>query len=311
MGCDKIRAMKRLLIVASAASFLVLPLSAQDWKGMGRLFGRVMDSSGKPIEGASVKLDSPSRGGGTTVTTDKKGNWAYQGLVACTWSVEIKADGFSPLTAHVAMSSEQARMAPLDVKLDKPKGPPPELVEALKVGDAAFAAGSWAEARTAYDKVAVIRPDLAPKLYPRFARIYAAEKNTEKALEYLQKSIDEDPSNQQLRLVAASSAIDAGMADKALEFLAAVDDTKVSGPDAYYDLGVGFLRKNDAENAVTYFTKAIAKDPKIVEAYYWRGISYVQARKLPEAKADMERVVALEPSGPTGDKAKKALEQLK
>ena len=68
---------------------------------------------------------------------------------------------------------------------------------------------------------------------------------------------------------------------------------------------------NDATNAAEYFTKALAKDPKLVDAYYWRGISYVQQRKMAEAKADMQRVVELEPAGPTSDKAKKALEQLK
>ena len=278
---------------------------------MGRLSGRVMDAAGKPVEGASVKLDCPKRGGGTTLTTDKKGQWAYQGLTACTWDIEIKAQGFSTMTAGAAMVSEEQRMAPIDVKLEKPKGPPPELVEAIKTGDAAFAASSWAEARVAYEKVATLRPDLAVKLYPRLARIYAAEKNTDKALEYLQKAIDDDPSNQQMKLVAASSAMDAGLSEKALAFLATVDDTKVTSGDGYFDIAVGFLRKNDAPNAADYFTKALAKDPKLVDAYYWRGISYVQQRKMAEAKADMLKVVELEPTGPTSDKAKKALEQLK
>ena len=303
--------MKRLLISAAAAAVLVSPIFAQDWKGMGRLAGRVMDADGKPVEGASVKLDCPSRGGGTTVKTDKKGNWAFLGLAACTWSIEIKAEGFSAMTTGAAMASDQLRMNPIDVKLEKPKGPPPELVEAIKAGDAAFAASSWAEAQVAYEKVVALRPDLAARLYPRLARIYAGEKNNEKALEYLQKSIDADPSNQQMKLVAANAALDAGLADKALEFLAAVDDAQVAGGDAYFDIAVGFLRKGDAANAAAYFTRALAKDPKIVEAYYWRGISYVQLQKMAEAKADMQKVVELEPTGPTAEKAKKALEQLK
>ena len=145
----------------------------------------------------------------------------------------------------------------------------------------------------------------------RLARIYAAEKNTEKALEYLQKAIDVDPSNQQMKLVAANAAMDAGFADKALAFLSTIDDTKITNGDGYFDLAVGFLRRSDAPNAVEYFTRALAKDPKIVEAYYWRGVAYVQQQKLAEAKADMQKVVELDPAGPNGEKAKKALEQLK
>jgi len=296
-----------LLAVALAA-----PLQAQDWKGMGRLFGKVTDAAdNKPIVGASVKLDCPSRGGGTTLTTDKKGSWAFQGLAACNWNVDVKAEGYEVRSITVPMGSEQARMAPVDLKLEKLKGPPPELVAALKSGDEAFAAQQWSVARESYEKVAIMRPDLAPQLYPRLARIYAAEKNTDKALEYLQKAIDVDPSNQQMKIVAANAAMDAGMADKALAFLATIDDTKITNGDGYFDLAVGFLRRNDSANAVEYFTKALGKDPKIVEAYYWRGVSYVQQQKLAEAKADMQKVVELDPAGPNGEKAKKALEQLK
>jgi predicted Zn-dependent protease len=304
------RRMKRLPLAFFAVA-LAAPLLAQDWKGMGRLFGKVTDADGKPLAGASVKLDCPSRGGGTTIVTDKKGNWAFQGLAACNWNLDIKADGFQVKSITVPMASEQARMTPVDVKLEKPKGPPPELVEALKSGDAAFAAQQWQTARENYEKVAGLRPDLAPQLYPRLARIYAAEKNTDKALEFLTKSIGADPNNQQMKIVAANAAMDAGLADKAMEFLASIDDAQVQNGDGYFDIAVGFLRRNDSPNAVNYFTKALAKDPKIVEAYYWRGISYVQQQKMAEAKADMQKVLELEPSGPNADKAKKALEQLK
>jgi tetratricopeptide (TPR) repeat protein len=306
----KMVVMKRLLFVLLAVT-LAAPLAAQDWKGMGRLFGKVADPDGKPVMGATVKLDCPSRGGGTTLTTDKKGQWAFQGLAACNWNVDIKAEGFSQKSLTVPMSSEQTRMLPVDVKLEKQKGPPPELVEALKKGDEAFAAQQWPIARENYEKVATMRPDLAPQLYPRLARVYGAEKNTDKALEYLQKSIEIDPSNQQMKLVAATAAMDAGMTEKALTFLSSVDDAKLPNGDGYFDIAVAFLRKNDAPNAVNFFTKAVTKDPKIVEAYYWRGIAYVQQQKMAEAKADMQKVLELEPSGPNADKAKKALDQLK
>ena len=48
-----------------------------------------------------------------------------------------------------------------------------------------------------------------------------------------------------------------------------------------------------------------------MEAYYWRGIAYVQQQKMAEAKADMQKVVELDPTGANGEKAKRALEQMK
>jgi Tfp pilus assembly protein PilF len=114
-----------------------------------------------------------------------------------------------------------------------------------------------------------------------------------------------------MKIVAANAAMDAGLADKALVFLAGIDDTKVTNGDGYFDIAVSFLRRSDSTNAVEYFTKALGKDPKIVEAYYWRGIAYVQQQKMAEAKADMQKVVELDPTGANGEKAKKALEQMK
>ncbi|MEO5763505.1 MAG: tetratricopeptide repeat protein [Vicinamibacteria bacterium] len=303
--------MKRLLFVLSALA-LSTPLVAQDWKGQGRLMGKVNDDTGKGLPGATVTFACPTAGnGGTSVVTDKKGQWSYTGFTACNWNLDIKAEGFQVRTLTVPLGSEQLRLLPIDVKLEKLKGPPPELVNALKAGDDAFKTEQWEAARTNYLKVSELRPDLGVQLYPRLARIYAAEKNTEKAIEYLQKSVDSDPSNQQLKIVAANAAMEAGMTDKALAFLATVDDAGLQNGDGYYDIAISFLRKSDSANAVAFFTKALAKDPKIVDAYYWRGISYVQQGKLAEAKVDMQKVVELDPTGPNGVKAKKALEGLK
>jgi hypothetical protein len=52
----------------------------------------------------------------------------------------------------VPLPSEITRIPPVEVKLDKPAGPPPELLEALTNGDAAFKAGRYAEARAEYEK---------------------------------------------------------------------------------------------------------------------------------------------------------------
>lgn len=302
--------MKRILFALSVAA-MATPLLAQDWKGMGRLLGRVTDLDGKPVVGAAVKLDCPSRGGGTTITTDKKGNWAYLGLAACTWNIDINAEGFLTRSIAVPMPSEQARMNPVDVKLEKPKGPPPELVEAVKNGDAAFAAQNWVAARENYEKILALRPDLGPQVYQKLAQAYAGEKNMAKAIEYLEMSITADPQRMDLRFAAAQSALESSLDEKGMELLKGLDDTLVKGPDGYFNLAVFFLRKSDIPNAIDYFTRAIAKDPKLGDAYYWRGMSYVRAGKIPEAKADMQKCVEVDPTGPNVEKAKKAIDQLK
>src|SRR5688500_5013851 len=77
-----------LALVLAAVS-----VRAQDWKGRGRREGRVLAPDGTPIEGATVKLENPERGGGPTMKTDKKGRWAYLGLVAGSWNIDVEAAG--------------------------------------------------------------------------------------------------------------------------------------------------------------------------------------------------------------------------
>ena len=96
-----------------------------------------------------------------------------------------------------------------------------------------------------------------------------------------------------------------------MDFLKGIDDAAVKGPDGYFNLAIYFLRKSDTQNAIAYFSKALAKDDKLGDAYYWRAMSYIRDGKLAEAKADMQKVLEVDPAGPNADKAKKALEQLK
>jgi len=302
--------MNRPLIALSLAA-LAAPLLAQDWKGAGRLQGRVTDPDGNGVAGASVKLDCPSRGGGVTVETDKKGNWAYLGLVGCRWDMEIKAAGFLDHVRVVNMVSDQMRMSPIDVRLEKPKGPPPELLSAVTKGDAAFEAKDWALARENYEKVLALRPDLGPQVYQKLALAYAGEKNTAKSIEYLELSIAAAPTRMDLRFAAAQIALKADLTDKALAILAGVDDAQLQNGDGYFDVAVEFLNKKDPANTVVFFTKALAKDPTVADTYYWRGRAYLQLQKLDEVKADLKKYVEMAPEGEHAAAAKGLLEQLK
>src|SRR4029078_684371 len=75
---------------------------AQDWKGSGRVEGRVLAPDGTPVVGATLKLVHTERKGGPTIKTDKKGRWAFLGLVAGTWNVDVEAAGYA--TAHVSVN---------------------------------------------------------------------------------------------------------------------------------------------------------------------------------------------------------------
>src|SRR5262245_38597051 len=222
------------LSLAAAILALAVPAGAQDWRGgQGRLEGKVLDPDGKPIEGASVKLELPGRGG-TTIKTNKKGQWAILGIAAGEWAVDIEAAGYQVKKITIPLSSESARVPPVEVKLEKAvaAGPPPEIMNALKNADAAFDAGRYAEARVEYEKALAdpkiaAQPQATKALHMRIARCLSQEGNIDKELEHLQALLDADPNDASVLNIMAQESIKAGKVDKGMELLSRLDPAQI------------------------------------------------------------------------------------
>jgi tetratricopeptide (TPR) repeat protein len=304
-----LRALVPSLVVAAV---MAVPAAAQDWKGQGRLEGKVTGPDGKPIEGATHKLDNPERGGGPTVKTDKKGKWAYLGLAAGNWNIDVEADGFTTRRISYALATETSRTA-IEIKLEKaaPKGPPPEVVAALAKADTAFKEGRFDEAVAEFERLLAMRPDLATEIHRQLGVAHIRLKNYPKALEHLQKVMDAEPANPQIRVIAGMAAVEGGLLDRGAEIHKGLDESAIKDPDVFFNIGVAFTNANRPEDAIVYFGKSIALDAAYVDGYFRRGIAYIQLGKNAEAKADLAKVVELKPTGPEADLAKKAIQQLK
>lgn len=303
----------RFIPIAVVATALAGPAAAQDWKGMGRMEGKVTDADGKAVPDVTVKLELPARGGGTTVKTDKKGKWAIAGIASGAWNIDLEAAGYVTKRITVNLPGELARIPPVVVQLEKakPTGPPPEVLEAVSKGDEAFKAGRYAEAREQYEKLLALRPDLGSILHKQIAFTYAQEKNHARALEHLQKVLEADPANTEVRTLAAMTAIEAGEVDKGLELLKGVDESQITSPEVFFNVGVQFRNLSRPEEAVAYFTKSVTVDPTYVDGYFQRALTYLGLGKTAEAKADFQKVVELAPQGEQATMARKALEGLK
>jgi tetratricopeptide (TPR) repeat protein len=294
-----------------AGMSLAAPAVAQDWKGGGRLEGRVMDGDGKPLANAVVKLQLPKRGG-TQLRTDAKGKWAFLGLASGSWNIDIEAPGFAPKQVSVQVSEIQ-RTPLIEVKLEKaaPAGPPPEVVRALEKGDEAFKAGRYEDARRAYEELLALRPEFAAHLHLQIAFCYGKEKNPAKELEHLQYVLDANPTDVKLRKLMTLEALEGGMFDKGLELLKGLDDSTLQEPDVLYNIAVAFFRNQKVDEAILYLTKALTIDPTYADGYFLRGNAYLGQNKVEAAKADYRRFLQVAPTDPRAETVKKALDQLK
>jgi tetratricopeptide (TPR) repeat protein len=297
----------------SLSLVLAAPALAQDWKGTGRLEGRVTDEKDAPVAGATVKLELPERGGGTTVKTDGKGRWALGGIAAGSWHVDVEAAGFAPRRLSVRLPSEASRLAPIEVQLERAEGAgtDPAAQGALSAAETAYAAGRYAEARAEYEKLLGLRPDLAVRIHQQIGFAWIQEKQHAKAVEELKKVLAVEPDNHRVRAIAAQAALEGKMLDEGRTLLAALPPDTVREPDVLFNIAVAFLSAGATEDAVRYLTEAIARDPNDAEALFQRGLALVKLERTAEARADFEKVVAVAPSGPQAETARKALEQLK
>ena len=302
---------RRLIWIVVAAA-LVGAADAQDWKGVGRMEGRVTDESGAALPDVTVKLELPERGGGTTVRTDKKGRWALGGIAAGTWHIDFELPGHASRRVSVRLPSESSRLAPLEVKLEKAPtaGVSPEARQALDRAEGAYKEGRFAEARAQYATLLAQRPDLAPRIHQQIGFSWIQEKQYGKAVEELEQVLSAEPDNAQVRAIAAQAALEGGMAEKGRQLLAGLSEGVIEDPDAFFNIGVNFVNAGLTEDAVQYFTKAIGLDATYVDGYTQRALAYLKLGRTAESRADFERVLSLAPDGPQAPLARKALEQL-
>jgi tetratricopeptide (TPR) repeat protein len=301
------RMMPVLVVVA-----LATPVLAQDWRGTGRMEGRVLDESGAPLEGVRVKAALPERHGETALKTDKKGRWVLGGVAAGTWNFDFVLDGYVTKQISVKLPSESSRLEPVEVKLAKaaPSGPPPEVKAALERAEVAFQEQRFPEARAEFEKLLGMLPAQAATIHQRIGLCYYAEKNYKDALPHLEQAFAAQPENVQIRVITAQAALGAGMTARGRELLAGIDESTIKDPSTFFNIGLDFVGAGNTEEAISYFTKALTLDPKDVEAYYQRGLGYVHLGKMDEARADFKKILELAPTGPQADMAKKALAQI-
>jgi tetratricopeptide (TPR) repeat protein len=74
---------------------------------------------------------------------------------------------------------------------------------------------------------------------------------------------------------------------------------------------VNFLNADQPGDAIVYFGKAIALDAAYADGYFRRALAYIQTNRIPEARADFQKVIELTPEGAQADAARTALAQLK
>jgi tetratricopeptide (TPR) repeat protein len=304
----------RTAVMVIALSIVATSAMAQA-RGNARLSGKVVDDQGQPIEDVTVRAQMSGQTDILSGKSDKKGEWQIKGASNGEWKVELSKAGLETTVEVVEVKGDNA--PPLNVTLLKkgaPKADPMAEVNAqVKTAAELAQGGKIPDARKIYEDLLAKYPQIY-QLEGFIARTYAAENNVPQALEHLKVNLEKekDPAQlTELKLFQAELLMESGDKAGANAILSAIDMKDVKDPYTFINQSINLINEKKGAEAVDLLTKLMAQFPTTNELYYYRGRAYIAAEKLDEARADLEKFVAVAPNAKETADAKKILEQLK
>ncbi|HEY6067018.1 MAG TPA: carboxypeptidase regulatory-like domain-containing protein, partial [Thermoanaerobaculia bacterium] len=250
-----------------------------------RLKGKVTDSSGKPIEGATVTVTTPNlRTFKMVLKSDKKGDWGtILNDATMPYHVRIEKDGYAPGEADrkvpvgdvgevnaQLMSTAEAGAAAGGKTVAAP--PSPTELAAITYNDGVdlLNAGNKAGAEAKFLEAVGKNPDL-PQGWHALASLAAEKKDWAKTLEYGQKALDLDPSITSIYPMMATAAAQTGDKKAAAEWQAKADEANPDTAETLYNKGIDSYNKKKIKDAEALLTKAVEAKPDFALAHFWLG----------------------------------------
>lgn len=280
------------------------PPQPRDWAGKAAIEGKVLDDMGKGLGGVRITFVYVATNSGFFLKTKKNGEFEAKNMKAGEWKLQADMPDF--VTVRQTAQVGDGKNAPVSLQMKRDNSP-----ALLAKGDDLFKAGKFAEARAEYLQVLQNHPELTA-INRSIAFTYGREKNHPEALKYLDLALSGNPNDAQLLQLAAASATETADYARAMGYLDKIDEATLPNPDPLSNAAVALLKKGQIAGGVKVLDRVIARFPDAPEPYFYRGAGRLQADQKAEAKADLEKFVALAPpDAPMVAQAKEWLGQIK
>ena len=288
-----------------------------------RLKGKVVDSSGQPIEGATVIITTPSlRTFKMNLKSDKKGEWGtILNDATMPYHVRIEKEGYAPAESDKKVPVGDVGEVNAQLKTaaeagagasGAPAAPSPneQAVLTFNEGVDLLSAGNKAGAEAKFLEAVGKNPDL-PQGWQALASLAYDKKDWAKTLEYGKKATDLDPSLGQVYGMMATAATQAGDKKAAAEYQAKYDEANPETAESMYNKGIDAYNKKKIKEAEELLTKAVAAKPELAIAHFWLGMASFNLNKKAAAKEHLQKYLELDPNGAEAATAKELLPLLK
>lgn len=319
-----------MVLLAAVAS---IPVWGQAWAGQGRLQGAIKDESGKPVQGATITLRKgtgqvdPKAEGPKTLTTDKNGKWAILGLANGPWGILIQKEGYMDSEGQIGVEEHPiGPVQPVVITLKKPSQEQVKAAQAqqapsagaqakasLEKANTLLAQGKYADARAAYEEGLSKLEDksLHPAIYRAIADSYYKEGNANAAIDTLKKALEIAPNDPDTLQLMVNLLAAAGREEEAKTYMAKLPQGTKVDPAIGLNVGIKAFNEGKMDAALKEFNDVIAANPSLADAYYYRAMVYLNKGQNPQAKADLTKLLELDPNSKFAKDAKDFLKELK
>ena len=305
--------MKKAILIISCLVLSGGFLSAQDWKGMGRVSGYIYDQDGKPLEGVKVKLvwAKSTSTSGFEVMTDKDGKWLGAWLHSGTWNVDLEKIGYMPLKKAIEVS-EVSRNPDLKITMQKVQGLvlTEELKQTLGKANQLFEEKDYPAALDAYNAILANFPDIYI-LWKNVGNVYFAQEQYDKAEEAYKKVLEKKADDSDALLSVGNCYFNRNETDKALEWYDKIQFENIPDPAVLYNIGLIYFKTSKYEEALKYFQRSTEVQKDFEDSYYQMGVTQTSLQKNADAIATFELFLKLFPNSEKATQVQGFLDYLK
>ena len=299
-----------------ALLFLFVTALAARASAQARVFGTVVDETGKAIKAATVTAENPNLGQTFTASTDDKGRFTMIGLRPGEWRIIASAPGYLPEAGQVQLRSGNANPA-LTIAIRRngvgigPLGSmsAKDLQTQLAAADALFNQKRWDDAVAAYRALLVKAPSISA-INLQIAAAYRGKGDYDAAIAAYRDLLRVDPDSEKAKVGVGIANTEKGDMRAAEAALTQAAESPTAGRESYYSLGDLKFRNGDIAEAMKWFQKATDADPSWGKPLYKLGLGAIKQGDKAAAANFMTRVIAVDPASPEAGLAKTEIDQL-
>ena len=322
---------RRTLMICAMAiglgAVVAMPAAAQT----GQVKGKVVDAKGEPVEGAKITLLNQQTNRTLETKTNKKGEYIQVGLSPGKYRLTASKDALSDtmdVDIRLEMATHDFTLAPgrggagaSKEEVAKAKAKADAATKTFNEGVALSNDGKTDEAIAKFQEVLVVMPNCA-ECYANIGTVQTRAKKYDEAEAAFKKSVELKPDfaeayNGLANLYNTMKKFDlaAEASKKAMELNAAAPGGAAGGgggsASAAFNQGVIFWNAQKIPEAKAQFEAAIKLDPNMAEAHYWLGMALLNAGDMPGAKPKFEAYLKLAPTGQYAETAKSIVASIK